>query len=83
MFDTGSADVWVYSQQGCDSTDSCPDRKYYDEGVSANYKLSTTESGLEEIYRVYYAMGNVEGPMVQDSICFPKKKNEDKTTNNK
>lgn len=73
MFDTGSADVWLYSQQGCEASGFCPDRDWYQEGLSANYKrIGGRNNDTEPGFPIYisYALGTVHGHMVQDTMCF-------------
>ncbi len=38
LFDTGSADLWIYSKQGCEKSNKCPKRDYYDEESSTTFK---------------------------------------------
>ena len=38
LLDTGSPDMWVYSEQACQESQGCPARdSYYKEGISDYY----------------------------------------------
>ena len=77
LLDTGSPDLWVYSQQACEETQECPARdSYYVEGVGRDYK----EFEDQGEYNVSFALGSVQGSIAQDRICIGSDTTEEEQT---
>lgn len=70
MFDTGSADMWIYSKQGCQSSGKCPNRDFYEEGKSTQFKELTNDNNSTTEYTLDYGIGEIKGRVVEDIVCF-------------
>ena len=77
LLDTGSPDLWVYSEQGCQKSQQCPPRdSYYKEGLSKDYK---EHPELGE-FLASFALGAVQGELAEDRVCLGRNDTGDATT---
>ncbi|CEP15466.1 hypothetical protein [Parasitella parasitica] len=65
LFDTGSADTWVPSQQ-CTSKTGCPDfLKHYDSMASSSYRAIDNDK-----LSITYGIGSADGHYFEDVVSF-------------
>jgi hypothetical protein len=64
VFDTGSSDFWVLSEEGCISKKYCQNHHQYQTRLSASYKPYGTEQSLI----IHYGTGSISANIGRDTL---------------